>query len=487
MDRHAQTKDEPFTIRRWISYLVRGSRKENGCKSLEGQHPVEVEIVSLSSSWELVPRDSDFPTEHDASISATFDSNSVENLISKDIVEMLLGHKIGDPSKKFDIVIVVFNIIGQKQRFATSHRVVDVPCFENILFSRCRLTVDASKPSPLELHILNRDAFAERCTCCFEPVCRLGGLNCDTRRCSSTVDNMRVAEPDHIEDGEEKLLSGLISEGPGPSSLQRRTEATSISGGLSLGHAGNGHTNDRGIEELDKSRERHVQPEAAHERDNQRSPHPQTLFTHNMRYTSFDLPHTAPADSTSEYLEVSSNSTRSLQRTSSTSVDMNEAKPQPERQKSRGCQDCRRNLQEQVQGQHEIDPQPHDVLTPTHAPISSKIQDASATVGRPPSSANACDCLRKDHVGGEVDFADKEEFPPVPYPDEYWTYDKKAGNYYHSELGPDGKETREWYPQRLLDAHKEELKARPSMRERTSLSGRVGSWLANLAAKLTFR
>ncbi|KAF3009173.1 hypothetical protein E8E14_004475 [Neopestalotiopsis sp. 37M] len=34
----------------------------------------------------------------------------------------------------------------------------------------------------------------------------------------------------------------------------------------------------------------------------------------------------------------------------------------------------------------------------------------------------------------------------LPFPDDYWIYDEKAKNYYHKELGDDGKETISWYP-----------------------------------------
>ncbi|KAK8133177.1 hypothetical protein PG999_001350 [Apiospora kogelbergensis] len=54
-----------------------------------------------------------------------------------------------------------------------------------------------------------------------------------------------------------------------------------------------------------------------------------------------------------------------------------------------------------------------------------------------------------------IGYKDEDDYPPLPFPDEYWTYDNEAENYYHIDQGEDGRETKVWYPLEFLKSHKQ--------------------------------
>ncbi|KAK6860691.1 hypothetical protein PG995_004327 [Apiospora arundinis] len=55
-----------------------------------------------------------------------------------------------------------------------------------------------------------------------------------------------------------------------------------------------------------------------------------------------------------------------------------------------------------------------------------------------------------DEDGGDTHEVDEEEYPDLPFPDDYWTYDAEAKNYYHTDREEDGRETKIWYPLEFL-------------------------------------
>ncbi|KAK6829746.1 hypothetical protein PG987_010330 [Apiospora arundinis] len=307
-----------------------------------------------------------------------FDPNCEENLISRRFLEHVLGRTIEHVPSGYDIVRMVFKITGQEQRFETLHRVSNKPCFDKIVFSRCRSSMGASKQSPLELHIVNGDVLSSSCTCCMEPICRVGDLNCvdqyswydvsltNTHHFPSTSDLTRIAEPASnteppqppeqiqtfntirntytltslrphspdgmlLEDGEScGSGNGVVSITAGPDSdteseprsPQHLTEDTSKLGSSFLECEGDW--------QLAMGEERQVQSDTTRTRDKQRSTHSLSLSKHNGRVLA------------------------------------------------------------------------------------------------------------------------------IAVPDDYWTYDEEAGNYYHIDEEEDGTETKIWYPEEFLAAHKED-------------------------------
>ncbi|KAK8103516.1 uncharacterized protein PG998_010549 [Apiospora kogelbergensis] len=55
-----------------------------------------------------------------------------------------------------------------------------------------------------------------------------------------------------------------------------------------------------------------------------------------------------------------------------------------------------------------------------------------------------------------ISYADEDDYPPLPFPDEYWTYDAEVENYYLIDPGEDGRETKIWYPLEFLESHKQD-------------------------------
>ncbi|KAK8072967.1 hypothetical protein PG996_006315 [Apiospora saccharicola] len=55
-------------------------------------------------------------------------------------------------------------------------------------------------------------------------------------------------------------------------------------------------------------------------------------------------------------------------------------------------------------------------------------------------------------IVNEPDYSNEDVYPILEFPDDYWTYDDKAGNYYHMDR-EDGKETKVWYPEEFLKSH----------------------------------
>ncbi|KAK7987082.1 hypothetical protein PG988_002070 [Apiospora saccharicola] len=117
-------------------------------------------------------------------------------------------------------------------------------------------------------------------------------------------------------------------------------------------------------------------------------------------------------------------------------------------------------MEEYIQGQQEHHQQPGHIASSAYAYNDSEKPDVAGAIGGIPSStaegAVMCGILPQDERGDYIDYANEEEFPPLPLPDEYWTYDDEAQNYYHVDLEEDGSENKIWYPRELLEAHRAE-------------------------------
>ncbi|KAK7994512.1 hypothetical protein PG991_016100 [Apiospora marii] len=445
------------------------------------------------------------------------------NEISRAFAERMLGHKIGHGPSGVDTVRIIFKIAGQKQRFDTSHNVIDEPSFENILFSCCRRPIDASEPSPLELHILNRESLSDGCTCCNGNVCRIADLNCDGRYSwynatpkdlypgLSTVEIARDAEPapvvgllptfekiqiqgktksedipissqlqasvtslalprdcepDPSGDGMQRIVIPRSAPKSEPSTIHQLSKDTARMHASSLeGQRGLQNNDCRGKEVADGT-ERRIQLEAAFERETCSSPVSLMLLKQNAYETSSNVFPNPSHESISDMVEARSTTSGPQPNTNSTPVDLNEGPSKAEKQVARlelGSEttECHEWLMvqeycpernEYPQEQHSQ--HPDSALLPERSSITAEGNNNPVYPRAVPRDDTACGNSPRVDGNADTDFADKEEFPLLPFPDDYWTYDKEADNYYHIGHENNGQQTKVWYPREFLEAHR---------------------------------
>ncbi|KAK7913915.1 hypothetical protein PG985_011618 [Apiospora marii] len=54
---------------------------------------------------------------------------------------------------------------------------------------------------------------------------------------------------------------------------------------------------------------------------------------------------------------------------------------------------------------------------------------------------------------GDLSYLDDDGYSPLPFPDDYWSYDEVVRNYYHINKENGGQKPRTWYPPEFLKAH----------------------------------
>ncbi|KAK8075755.1 hypothetical protein PG997_010418 [Apiospora hydei] len=486
MRNHTQKMEDLLRFRRWTSCLVLGKHKSGSVNSLEPKS-----------------RSSEFRASYDASVLATFDSDCSENLISRDIVEQIIGHEIGDPPSGFNIVFIAFNIIGQKQRFETSHRVTEIPRFENILFGHSRPSEDATGPSPLALHILGQGDLSESCACCTEDVCRLGGPGGvnhyvwynntpdGMHRCASTNGSIHTADSacnnrppacEHIHTMENPRSNsspssselqafaerlGVSDEGcsfgdrteedkghrlpavrPEVPKLQQLSRAMSKLASSLLGREIKRAARTRKVKDIIAGKGLPVQTKGSEDIDNQR------ISLEGL------------CEATSDYYETPSVPTRPPLRsnyTSSNSDILTRAKKRETSMNRRGEAteqwDYPQEMEEHIREQHEYHQQPTSISSPAHDYIYSGETHITGGIGDVPRSmageAVACGSFPTNEGGRYIDYTSEAEVPILPFPDDYWTYDAERQNYYHIDLEDDGSTTKIWYPPEFLEAHRD--------------------------------
>ncbi|KAK7961675.1 uncharacterized protein PG986_002500 [Apiospora aurea] len=403
--------------------------------SRQGLHPVKLEKVSIRLSNNL------HTTEYDATIPAIFNSNCNENLISRDIVERIMGANTILRAGDSGVIRIEFNFVGQRQRFETSHRIADIPRPEKIMFGRFRSHKDISDPSPLELHILNMDALSEYCTCCTEAVCRISDLS-GPESCSWP--NHAKQEDGHIDPGNltegETVDEAFVTE---PVTVVRKRTPQDKSTALNL-PTKDGDTIP-------------AQLQFEHEYDSPRLQQHTLTPTRQNEHPSSNASFQISNGGTSDSWGQQSFSTRQAALTNNTSVDSHGvvARTEGQTQQSQTHRDqasdsgeysrAQEHLQEKgyVSQQNEVTlsaaTQPNSRFEKENAPTAGIIE------GAPRAGREEC-----DQHNDKVNHADEDEKLLLPFPDDYWTYDNEAKKYFHVDREEDGQETKVWYPLEFL-------------------------------------
>ncbi|KAK8850928.1 hypothetical protein PGQ11_013407 [Apiospora arundinis] len=515
MPRH---RKESYTLlQRLASYFRWHKCPDKSRNILEGRHDVEVEksFVRLSS-------DRNTATDN-ASILATFDSDCDENLISRDLVAKMMGPGIMLRPGGSGFVSIEFNIVGQRQRFETSHRIADIPRSEKIIFSRCRRRENDTELSPLELHILHKDALSDHCTCCTGEVCQLG--NRDNSRsyswympvlefdqCPSPLAGVQASESvfnesqprsegnqDEDKARNDRYKNFLKLGGSRETNVLPDTEEHDsseipssdcmVDKDLNLGSPSatrqlqtpdnpseetRGHKTE-GDKSVVESNELPTQlKQGMREYDPPRlQQHSFIRADHNKQPSSYGSgPLSLPATSVSSTQLSTSPGQAAL--TNSTSLHSHEDVAIRDEWQARQTDAALRvevpEQRERLQGrrdytsEQEYSPsQQYEYVLSASAQLCQSpggqdtVGPAIGVGGAPRISAEDTSPLRKsdygeysDEDGGDTYEVNEEEYPDLPFPDDYWTYDAEAKNYYHTDREEDGRETKIWYPLEFL-------------------------------------
>ncbi|KAK8121770.1 hypothetical protein PG984_010440 [Apiospora sp. TS-2023a] len=398
----------------------------------------------------------------DEPIEATFDSDADENLISRDVVERVSGRDVSFGKGSCVVVLIEFNILGQKQRFETSHRIVDINITEGILFNKCRPKKDTSDPSSLELHILMRGALSDGCTCCAESVCRLN----DRARFQHTTEEI---------DGCPTTFAGGQPIQPSSSSMPRAMhkgfgKGVALEPDSSLMHGGEtlSTSNDK-ARQLGGHRMSPAARETMRMRNKPRIRPAWKVLAGRNEYASSQVP---LEDSDEGDSDSSSSPAVSMRSTRSNSPDVlaqtgSQQQPRSPRLRSKALvgqqhvthgQRCSQEVATYAQGQNS-DPPSECSTSPTESWHHRQGKGNPATdSGGESSAAAALRNIFKDGENGsnEIDYANENMYPILPFPDDYWIYDFEAKNYYHVDLEDDGKEIKIWYPEEFLESNQHE-------------------------------
>ncbi|KAK8017020.1 hypothetical protein PG993_015209 [Apiospora rasikravindrae] len=340
------------------------------------------------------------------------------------------------------IVNIEFNFVGQKQRFETSHRIADTPLAEKIMFGHCRFRKDGSDPSPLELHILNMDAISDHCNCCTEAVYHLGDLPGAE---NYSWPSHATQENEHIntEDLATKTTFGESLATEPKSAIYKQTPHDTSKRPSFLDEDGDGQF----IEDETIA----VQLEDGHENGKPSLQQHSLTPTSQDNYASSNRSFQISKGGTSDSWGQQSTSTRQAALTDTTSVDSQGVVIRTRGQAQQGP-----TLRTQTSGRvnhvrgREYPQEQDAYILSARTRAYSRSEKGNAPTAGSIEGAPCAGTEEYDKNNGNTSYPDEDDYPPLPFPDAYWTYDAEAENYFHVDREEDGQESRVWYPLEFL-------------------------------------
>lgn len=258
------------------------------------------------------------------------------------------------------------------------------------------------------------------------------------------------------------------------SMLQRFARAMTRAATLFLARRANQQANAPGNHEPIAGQDLQTPTKATHDDDELKPPNIAWFSSQKLTDTSHFIPSEASYRDDQTCYNEPSVSTRLSVRTNSTSSNLGDISPRTDTQEPsvryhgeptevKGflqVQGYHRETEEYIQEQQDHLQHPGPMSSSTYAYNYSEKPEIADTIGASPSNtaeeAIMCGIFPQDEGGDYIDYANEEDFPPLPLPDEYWTYDAGAQNYYHMTLEEDGSESKVWYPREFLEAHRDE-------------------------------